>query len=128
MTTMTEVSRKAKNWTKIETRDQYLEYRDWISKLTKSVDSAISELKGEKEFPKSLQLSVDEVKGMCFSLREEYKYLNGIQDDEVHPSYPPFYDFEADASSSYNALIKFDILKEEKWLLGPVEVHKKDLG
>ena len=106
-TLVTDLIRKEDNWTEIKTRDQYLAFRDWISKLTQSVDSAIAEINGEKDFPNNLKLSSIQQQKMLDMLYEEFNYLFDINRDEVEPTQPHWFDPDADYNSSRNAIQRF---------------------
>ena len=104
---ITTAIRKAKNWEVIETREQYLLFREWIDKLSKAVYSACDELSGKVEFPETLQLSLFETINNCADMKVAHEELETIFENEVRPTYPKWFDHEGDPSSTFNALGNF---------------------
>ena len=104
-TLITDLVRKKDNWTEIKNRDQYLAFRDWISKLTQSVDSAIKEK--NENYINTITLSKIQQQKMLDMLYGEFNYLFDINRDEVEPTQPHWFNPDADYNSSRNAIQRF---------------------
>ena len=107
MTTVTELIRKEENWTEIKTREQYLAFREWVSKLTNSVEEAIDEKNGEKDFPNNLKLSSIQQEKLVDMMFEEFNYLFDVNIKELEPTVPHWFDEKKSYNSTYNFLKRF---------------------
>tara|TARA_R100001594_G_scaffold27173_4_gene51967 strand:- start:2504 stop:2902 length:399 start_codon:yes stop_codon:yes gene_type:complete len=119
---ITTAIRKAKNWEVIETREQYLLFREWIDKLSKCCYTASDDITGKEprgplppscEFPPKFKLTLTEVIQVCADMKVAHEELETIFENEVRPTYPKWFDHEGDPSSTFNALgnLKYAIKK-----------------
>ena len=104
---ITTAIRKAKNWEVIETREQYLLFREWIDKLSKCCYTASDDITDKVEFPKKLQLTLTEAIQVCADMKVAHEELETIFENEVRPTYPKWFNHEGDPSSTFNALGNF---------------------
>ena len=104
-TLITDLVRKKDHWTEIKNRDQYLSFRDWISKLTCSVEEAIKEK--NENYINTITLSKIQQQKMLDMLYGEFNCLFDINRDEVEPTQPHWFDPDADHNSARNAIQRF---------------------
>jgi|GEM_PF-4091961 hypothetical protein len=105
MKTATELIREKDNWTEIKTRDQYLAFREWVSKLTKSVDDAIDEK--NKNYIGTITLNISQQERLVDMMFEEFNYLFDVNIKELEPTVPHWFDEKKSYNSTYNFLKRF---------------------
>jgi len=105
MTTVTELIRKEENWTEIKTREQYLAFREWVSKLTNSVEEAIDEK--NENYINTVTLNSFQQEKLVDMMFEEFNYLFDVNIKELEPTVPHWFDEKKSYNSTYNFLKRF---------------------